>query len=105
MMASYYGAELTRGDAHVATRHAVVLEDRGPLALQSRDVVNSFHDWVLQRDALCNGLEVAATAPDGSVEALYHSEYRQAAVMWHPERAPANPLDEALIRAFFEVPR
>ena len=101
MIASFYGAELTRSVGHVATLHAVALEDEGPLVLQSRTSVNSFHDWSLKREALCNGLAVSATAPDGTVEALYHREYRQAAVMWHPERSPCDTRDVELMKQLF----
>jgi len=101
MMASYYGAPLVRIVGHVATRHALAIQGKGPLALQAREFVNSFHGWGLHRDALTDELEAAATAPDGTVEAIYHSRHPQAAIMWHPERAPSDSLDADLIRAFF----
>ena len=46
--------------------------------------VNSYHHQGIRR--LGKGLEVAATAPDGMVEAVYLPEHRFAlAVQWHPE--------------------
>ena len=46
--------------------------------------VNSYHHQGIRR--LGQGLEVAATAPDGMVEAVYLPEHPFAlAVQWHPE--------------------
>jgi putative glutamine amidotransferase len=105
IIASYYGAPLTRVEGHVATRHALDSEGGGPLALEPRELVNSFHGWGVLKDALPADLRAAATAPDGTVEALYHLRYAQAAIMWHPERDPCDPRDAKLIRSFFEGAR
>ena len=105
IMADHYGAVLTPLEGHVATRHAIRARGTGPLLLQDRDCVNSFHRWGLRSEDLTEDLRVAATGPDGTVEALYHARHRQAAVMWHPERDPSDPRDATLIQAFFKNAR
>jgi len=45
--------------------------------------VNSFHNQ--QIAALGDGLEVAAHAEDGRIEALQHESKPVAGVMWHPD--------------------
>jgi len=62
--------------------------------------VNSRHHQVVERVGA--GLTVAATAPDGVVEALERPDRRFAlAVQWHPEdRVHMSVLDRALFAAF-----
>ena len=67
--------------------HRVTIEEGTPLfgAVGVTEMgVNSYHHQAVKR--LGEGLAVAATAPDGVVEALYLPDHKFAlAVQWHPE--------------------
>ncbi len=73
------------------------------MPLSVRETVNSFHNYGIQAEHLSQSLIPLATAPDGSIEAIVHRSRRQAAVMWHPERAPHDPQDREMIRNFFNA--
>ena len=64
--------------------------------------MNSYHDFGVRPEDLGADLRVAATSPDGWVEAVAHPRCPQWGIMWHPERAPADARDAALLRALFE---
>ena len=50
-------------------------------------------------------LEVLATAPDGTVEAVAHRTLPQVGIMWHPERAEPDPMDRELLRTLITKAR
>jgi len=85
-----HGLVAAPGDTHELTR----LLASTPLA------VNSRHHQALRE--LGAGLRLAATAPDGVVEAVYlDSTYWWArAVQWHPEDLVAHPVHRELFRQF-----
>jgi N5-(cytidine 5'-diphosphoramidyl)-L-glutamine hydrolase len=91
------GGRLERVEGHVAVRHGVTAESvdwpirSGP--------VNSFHDWGVADPGT---LTVLARSDDGRVEAAAHRDRPQVGIMWHPERAPTDPVDLALLRALVE---
>lgn len=102
LMVHHAGGTLMPLEGHVATKHPVAVpEGRGWPLVDGREV-NSFHDWGAASDGVV-GLDVLATAPDGTVEALCHPELPQVAVMWHPERAPEHPADLDLLRVLVEL--
>ena len=101
MMISHAAGTLVRVDGHVRKPHAIAVIDERGWPLRDRRVVNSFHDWGAGRDGL-GALVALAVAPDGTVEAACHPALPQVCVMWHPERAPQDPGDVALIRALLE---
>jgi putative glutamine amidotransferase len=68
------------------TAHSVrLVHDRLRSLYQAEEIwVNSFHHQAVRE--LGDGLEAAAVAPDGIVEALVHRTYTNLlAVQWHPE--------------------
>ena len=72
----------------------------GKLAAPAGEVtVNSSHHQSVKRAG--RDLKVTAHAPDGVVEALEHVADGRwlVAVQWHPERAAADPLTQALFAA------
>ena len=65
---------------------------------EDRLEVNSFHHQAV--DALGSGLRVAATAPDGTVEAVWDRAARFClGVQWHPETLTHRPEQARLIEA------
>ena len=70
--------------------------------LGDREAVNSFHQYGIQPEDVGTGLEIVATAPDGTVEAVAHRHAPQWGIMWHPERLPSDPRDVELLRAIFQ---
>ncbi len=74
-----------------------------PLAREGRLAVNSIHHQGIGR--LGRGLAVAATAPDGVVEAVWEPNARfELGVQWHPELLMDGP-SIALARAFVDACR
>ena len=99
------GGQLSPVENHVACLHNSIGCVNSPpsyFGMTDRDAVNSFHNFGIKLDDLGKELDAIATAPDGTVEAVAHQTLRQAAVMWHPERAPKDPRDAQMIRCFFE---
>jgi putative glutamine amidotransferase len=96
------GGTLAPVTGHVRAPHAIRVDASAPTALVEREAVNSFHDYGVLPDGLGPSWAVAATAPDGSVEAIAHRHARQWAIMWHPERGPADARDVLIIRTLIE---
>lgn len=78
----------------------IVPDSRLASILKARQImVNSGHHQGLER--LAGPLKSSATAPDGLVEAVEHSEADfVVAVQWHPEGQPLSPHSRALFEAF-----
>ena len=100
-MVDHAGGTLTPLEGHVATTHPVAVPDTHGWPLIDGREVNSFHDWGTTPNAIV-GLDVLATAPDGTVEAVCDLELPRVAVMWHPERPPGHPADLDLLRVLLE---
>ena len=80
------------------TRLAAVYGNGGPMR------VNSRHHQGITPDRVAPGLEVAAQARDGVVEAMESREQRWVlGIQWHPERPEMRPDAHALFRAFVEA--
>jgi N5-(cytidine 5'-diphosphoramidyl)-L-glutamine hydrolase len=101
MMVAHAAGTLERIDGHVRNPHPIDVLESKDWPLRDGRIVNSFHDWGAGRDAL-GALVALAVAPDGTVEAACHPALPQVGVMWHPERAPQDPADVALIQALLE---
>jgi putative glutamine amidotransferase len=90
-----------------APKHAVSLSGQVARMLgRTSTTVNSLHGQAIDR--LAPGLEVEATAPDGTIEAVRVTGVRGWAfgVQWHPEwRFAENEDSMALFRAFGEACR
>lgn len=81
MMALWAGSTLDAVSAHAGTRHALSVAD-GETDLPVE--VNSFHNRGLR--ACPRGFQALAWSPDGSIEALRHTDLPWEGWMWHPER-------------------
>ncbi|MGC5345719.1 gamma-glutamyl-gamma-aminobutyrate hydrolase family protein [Streptomyces sp. DT171] len=92
MILRVHGAELSRVEGHVATRHRLTGDHAGR-------VVNSYHSWACREAP--PAFEV--TARSGPlVEAVRLPGTRIAAMMWHPERADTpDPADITLLDDMF----
>ncbi|MEP6624388.1 MAG: gamma-glutamyl-gamma-aminobutyrate hydrolase family protein [Acidimicrobiia bacterium] len=95
MLVTFWGGAPTPLTGHVGVPHAI---ERvfSPWRLRAGPV-NSFHDWGIAPDGVGATLEVLASAPDGSVEAVAHRTLPQVGIMWHPERAVPDPADRDLL--------
>lgn len=101
MMVAHTGGVLTRVDGHVRSPHTLELLDDTYWPIRDGRVVNSFHDWGVERGAL-GSFVALAVAPDDTVEAACHPELPQVCIMWHPERSPQDAADLDLINALLE---
>ena len=102
MMVAHFGGELVPVTKHVGTHHAITIRPQCALPLTNREAVNSFHNFGVHEDHLGSDLQLAAVAPDGSVEAITHKSLQLWGIMWHPERPPYNARDVKLLRALFK---
>ena len=92
------GGTLVPVEGHVAQDHEIKAHPAAASwPIRDGRSVNSFHNWGAEPSAIPAGWELAATAPDGTVEAMIHSTLPQVALMWHPERGEADADDIALI--------
>jgi putative glutamine amidotransferase len=84
------------------TQHQVLIEPNSLLhqALQvTETTITSWHHQAIAQ--VPSGWKVAATAPDGVIEAIEHSQHPWAvAVQWHPELSPNSVSQQSLFRAF-----
>jgi putative glutamine amidotransferase len=80
----YYGGSLAPVNVHIGKRHRIAFNDQ---TLPTQEV-NSYHQFGLFEANLGDGLNILATAPDNSIEAIRHHVHRVTGMMWHPEREP-----------------
>ena len=82
-----------------------ILGNALPRHKESQIEVNSSHHQAAA--TVGSGLQVAAQAPDGVVEALEGTspEHFVLAVQWHPERSLNEPASQAIFRALVEAAR
>jgi putative glutamine amidotransferase len=93
------GAVLERVHGHVGQAHPITVVTPSEWPVRDARVVNSFHDWAVRPEDLGPSFVPLALASDGTVEAACHRSLPRVCVMWHPERAPEDPDDLALVRA------
>jgi len=101
MLAAHYGGMLVREAGHVACSHPIHIEPDFVAVFGERDQVNSYHDWGILEEGLCADLQIAAIAPNHTVEAVVHKKNPQIGIMWHPERVSADDRDIQLIHELF----
>ena len=87
MIASYFGAELTKVENHVAVRHR--LEGN---SLWNGVAVNSFHNMAVKTAS--DELVIEAYAEDGVIEAVRVKNREIYGTMWHPERERPYAADD-----------
>ncbi len=92
---------------HTQGRHELMISRDSRLYQmfqQERTSVNTSHHQGVAR--LGHNLQIAAEAEDGVIEAIEHDKAAFCmGVQWHPERDIANPLNLALLKAFFNAAR
>lgn len=97
------------GGNHRDTSHPVKIEPDsrlGKIFGESEIEVNSLHHQAVDPKGLGKGLRIAATAPDGVVEATESTDPDRflIGVQWHPEKLmPENTTQAKLIKAFVEA--
>ena len=60
-------------------------------------IVNSYHNFGIQKRTIGNGLVVLAQSEDSIVEAVQHEEHKILGIMWHPEREEKLKLEDERI--------
>ena len=101
MLVVHHGGMVREIAGHVAVTHPLTVRRPSVVPLREGMVVNSFHNFGVRREDLGPDWEVAATAPDGSVEAIAHRTLRRWGIMWHPERSPGSPEWGEILRGLF----
>jgi len=84
MLVQHWEGTLTPIQNHAGTSHALV--DCGFPFGPIPKHVHSYHNFGINQSGLPPCLVNGATAPDQTVEALYHTTLPIAGIMWHPER-------------------
>ena len=100
----FYWAVLKPVANHVATRHFLAASSDGAYGdIFSRlGQVNSYHQYGFTE--ISSTYTVLASAPDGVIEAMIHSDLPMMGIMWHPERErEPSPVDLQLFRQVFGV--
>lgn len=105
----YFGGTLSTVDGHVATTHDILFNNstinypqKTQLSLPEDARVNSYHNYGISHQDVAPDLNVLATAPDETVEALRHPSHAAFGIMWHPEReAEPTELDRKLFDTLF----
>ncbi len=102
--------DIHRGEDGLWTMHDCHVEAESPLRqLMGADCVNTYSGHHQAVDRIGAGLQVAATAPDGIIEALTLNDHPWLiGVQWHPEKSAAEDptqqrLFDALVRAAQEA--
>ncbi len=97
------GGALIAVEGHVAQNHTITTHAAAEnWPIRDGRSVNSFHNWGADPSAVLDPWQLAATAADGSVEAIVHSTLPQVALMWHPERGETEADDVALIEQLIQ---
>ncbi|MBN2210614.1 MAG: gamma-glutamyl-gamma-aminobutyrate hydrolase family protein [Sedimentisphaerales bacterium] len=92
---------------HSQGRHELIISRDSRLYRifqRERTSVNTSHHQGVAR--LGRNLQIAAEAEDGVIEAIEHDKAAFClGVQWHPERDSANPINQAVLKAFFNAAR
>lgn len=100
------GCRLRRVEGHAGTSHRLAQTSTDWPMVDGR-VVNSYHDWGIDRSSVGPEWSVLAVSLDPAgetVEAVAHRESRFVGVMWHPERDRRDAVDAALLDRLFAPP-
>ena len=103
VIASYFGAKLTRVDNQVGIKHSLNLNEKSNFydLLVKLDKVNSYHNFKIEN--LPDDFIVSARDHSGVIKAIEHKKYRIFGQMWHSEREEFFNHDELfLIKYFFQ---
>ena len=93
----FFGSEMEKIRNHIKKEHAI----HGRIC---RTAVNSYHGMGAQ--TVHAPLEILSKTDDGVVEAVQHSKYKIAGIMWHPERCNVFLEEDIfMIKNFFEKGR
>ena len=93
MIGYWSGVKLTAIEEHLAVDHNLNIPHR----MQGWPKrVNSYHSKTLE--TCPDGFQIAAHAPDGSIEAIIHNELSWEGWMWHPERVAGGEFSAVDIR-------
>jgi len=109
MLHAFFGGRIsplgTARCTHVNQEHPIEIIEDSFRSLSDAEsvIVNSYHDFGFEQDALPEQLlPFAVSLGDGVVEGVYHSDFPFVGIMWHPEREnPAAAFDYAIASKLF----
>lgn len=88
-----FGVPLEKVSGHIAVDHSIEMNG-------ATETVNSYHTFGAFQSV--PELDVLATAEDGVIEAVRHTQLPILGIMWHPERcSPFSPRDIESFRTHF----
>lgn len=103
MLQSYFGGSLepvlSGAGAGIYHELSVTTENNTHFSFLNHISVNTYHNWGIAESA--PGFTVFVRDSFGQIEGFFHSQYRIAGLMWHPEREyPYKKHDIQLMRQF-----
>jgi gamma-glutamyl-gamma-aminobutyrate hydrolase PuuD len=102
LMCEIAGGQTQEIEGHVANAHEVRIGEPLQQLYGKVCTVNSYHNIGVHRDRLGDGYLLAAEDREGFAEAMVHTDFPNAAIMWHPERDGGQGADRVLIGSMIE---
>ncbi len=81
----YFGGKIRLKKNHMRTNHLVFF-NKNSIFKKRKKIVNSFHNFCIEKKDLGRNLEIIAECKDQTIEFFKHKKYKIYGVMWHPER-------------------
>ncbi|GJM33467.1 MAG: gamma-glutamyl-gamma-aminobutyrate hydrolase [Saprospiraceae bacterium] len=103
VMNLFFNGALMRAEGHAGTRHGVANRSDNVNFYPYKEV-NSFHNYVIAKHNLGEGLIPILSSNDAFIEAFQHEKLPWTGIMWHPEREhPFNEYDIELFKKIFNI--
>mgnify|MGYP001407964681 CR=1 FL=1 len=81
----FFGGKNKIKKNHMGTNHFVSIRN-DKIFKKKKFLVNSFHDYCIEKKDIGKNLEIIGECDDQTVEFFKHKKHRIYGIMWHPER-------------------